>query len=103
MTTLGPPKMDTTTRQRRALARAFALGLQGDVRPVGPRLWRVPSMSEPGLLHTVALTSRRGEPHLACSCPAGATGVPCTHAAAVWLWRLERRSGASVLSIRLQA
>jgi len=92
--------MDTPTRQRRALARAFALGLQGDVRPAGRRTWRVPSVSEPGLLHTVVLTSRRGQPHLACSCTAGAMGRPCAHAAAVWLWRLERRSGASVLAVR---
>ena len=103
MSISGPPRMDTPTRQRRALARAFSLGLQAEVRPVSLRVWRVPSMSEPGLLHTVVLTSRRGQPHLACSCPAGATGVPCSHAAAVWLWRLERRSGGTVLFVRPSA
>ena len=99
--------MSTTTcpttrreRERRALARAFAWGLQADVRPAGPRAFRVPSRTEPGLLYEVVLTSRDGKEHLACSCPAGAAGQPCCHAAACWLFLLERRTGASVLAVR---
>jgi hypothetical protein len=94
----GPPEWE-----RRALARAFSYGLQAEVRPApshGGRTYYVPSLSEPGLLHTVALTHRRGREHLACSCPAGALGRPCAHAAAVWLYRLEAASGGQVLAVR---
>jgi hypothetical protein len=87
-------------RQRRALARAFAWGLQAEVRPVDPRHWRVPSVHEPGLLYDVALTRRDGQEHLACSCPAGVAGQPCSHAAAVWLFRTEQRTGGNIVAVR---
>ena len=99
MTTLGPPKMDLPERQQRALRKAFALGLQTDVVQLRPKLYEVASTTRAGLAHRVAVTSRGGEVHLACSCEAGLVGVPCTHAAAVWIYRLEARSGASVLYV----
>ena len=93
-----PPSLEA--RQRRALARAFSWGLQAEVRPVDRRHWRVPSIREPGLLYDVALTTRDGREHLACSCPAGVADMPCAHAAAVWLWRTEQMTGGSVIGVR---
>lgn len=93
MTTIAPD------RRRSALRRAFARGLQREVRAGGGKTYLVPSQTRPGLLHQVTLTSRRGQPHLVCSCEAGAMGQPCAHAAAVWLYRLEA-GGARVLTIR---
>lgn len=91
-------------RQKRALTRAFSLGLQAEVRPSGGGYYLVPSQSEPGLLHRVAVTRRRGpagsQEHLACDCTAGVTGVPCSHAAAVWLFRLEQRTHGAVVAVR---
>jgi hypothetical protein len=91
--------MDLPERRQRALRKAFALGLQADVEQLRPRLYRVASTSRAGLAHRVAVTSRGGEEYLACSCEAGLIGQPCVHAAAVWLRRLEARSGASVLYV----
>lgn len=91
--------MDVPERQQRALRKAFALGLQTDVRQLRPRLYAVESTTRDGITHRVAVTHRRGEEHLACSCEAGLMDQPCVHAAAVWLHRLEQRSGASVLYV----
>jgi uncharacterized Zn finger protein len=86
-------------RRRTALAKALAWGLQGDVQPLGQASYRVPSRTEPGLLYTVAVTRRRGAEHLACSCPAGVADLPCVHSAAVYLHRLEQRSGVTVIGV----
>jgi len=99
MTALGAPKMDRPERERRALRKAFALGLQTDVTLLRPKLYQVASTTRAGVVHRVAVTSRGGREHLACSCEAGLVDQPCTHAAAVWLHRLEQRSGTSVLYV----
>jgi hypothetical protein len=87
-------------RQKRALAKAFAWGLQSEVRPVATDRYQVPSRTEPGLLYTVARTRRNGQEWFACSCPAGVAGLPCAHAAAVYLHRLEQRTGGTVTAVR---
>lgn len=90
--------LDRKARERQALARAFAWGLQADVRPGQQRnTYLVPSRSEPGLLHLV-VANRSGR--VFCSCPAGSVGAPCTHAAAVWLYLMEQRTGGTVTSVR---
>jgi hypothetical protein len=91
------PRMSLTERQQRALRKAFALGLQADVVRVRFGLYLVPSTSRDGVDHKVAV-SPRGQ--YACSCEAGVAGRPCVHAAAVYLAKLERNSGASVVYVK---
>jgi len=87
-------------RQQRALAKALAWGLQGDVQPLGTMAYAVPSRTEPGRSYRVARTRRAGAEHLICDCPAGLAGVPCVHTAAVYIHRLEQRTGGTVTAVR---
>ena len=90
------PRMDRRALQQRALTRAWAWDMASDVRPGrGRNVYLVPSRSEPGLLHQVVANPGR----FWCSCPAGAMGQPCIHAAGVWLYLLARR-GTRVTSVR---
>lgn len=89
--------MDRRVREQRALFRAWAWDLASDVRPARERnVYHVPSRSEPGLLHRVV--ANPGGRYW-CSCPAGSTGAPCTHAAALYLYLLGRR-GVRVVDVQ---
>lgn len=55
-------------------------------------VWEVPSSTESGVIHIVAITSSHAEPHWVCSCKAfqfrHRSAVPtCKHVNAVLLWK----------------
>lgn len=92
-----PQPQPLEERQRRALRKAFALGLAADVTRVRFGLYLVPSTTREGQAHRVAVSPRG---RYSCSCEAGVAGRPCVHAAAVYLAKLERNSGASVVYVK---
>jgi hypothetical protein len=66
-------------RRRRALDRGLFLAQR--VRRVSPLTWLVPSQTDPGGVHAVALL----DGYLRCDCFASLAGHPCAHGAAVAL------------------
>lgn len=90
-------RMTTEERQRRALRKAFALGLSADVARVRFGRYTVPSTSRDGSAHTVTVSASGV---YRCSCEAGVAGRPCVHAAAVYLRKLEANSKATVVYVR---
>lgn len=96
LATTPAPDRAVAARQR-ALRKAFALGLAGDVVRLRLGLYEVPSQTRPGQAHRVTV-SASGVYH--CSCEAGVAGRPCVHQAAVYLRKLEQNSRANVVFVR---
>jgi hypothetical protein len=71
--------MAPTERRRRALDRGLFLAER--VSRVASTTWLVPSQSDPGGAHAVALI----DGYLHCDCLAALAGHPCAHKAAVAL------------------
>lgn len=79
--------------RRRAIQRAIALGLAGDVQRVCRGWYRLPSTTRPEVFWTVRV-SREG--HWSCDCEAGRAGRPCVHQAAVYIRKVEAGGGTVV-------
>ena len=86
--------MDARVAQQRAISRAIALGLAGDVQRVSYGWYRLPSTTRPGVFWTVRV-SREG--HWSCDCEAGRAGRACVHQAAVLIRKTEA-GGATVVA-----
>jgi hypothetical protein len=86
---------DEREAQRRALARALALGLAGEVTRLRLGWYQVGSTSAPGQAYTVHVNDGR----YVCSCQAGRSGRACAHAAAVYIAKVEH-GGGRVLGVR---
>ena len=80
------------TRERNALSRAIEANLAAQVERVQYGVYRVPSTSEAGVVYTV----RQAERGWTCDCPAGQSGYPCKHKAAVLIRKTEAASGCRV-------
>lgn len=85
-------RMEVDERQRRAISRALARGGAKRVEPgVYPDTYRVRSGTREECWHNVAVDGGVYR----CDCEAGLARLPCAHAAAVYVARLEA-SGARV-------
>ena len=85
--------MDARTAQQRAISRAVALGVAGEVERVRLGWYRVPSTTQPGTVYTVRVVAGR----YTCDCSRGAQGRPCVHAAGVFIRKTEANAkGARV-------
>lgn len=71
--------------RQRAISRAIALGLAGEVVRVKCGWYRLPSTTRPGQWWTVRVVGGRWS----CDCEAGRSGRPCVHQAAVLIRKLE--------------
>src|SRR3954468_1452221 len=91
--------MEQRTAQSRAIQRAIALGLAGEVERVRYGWYRVPSTTTPGTVYTVRVTGDR----YTCDCSAGRGGRPCVHAAGVFVRKTEAASGGRVTGPAPQA
>lgn len=79
--------------QRRAIGRAIALGVAGEVERVRRGWYRVPSTTRPATVYTVRVVDGR----YTCDCPAGRAARPCVHAAGVYIRKVEANAkGARV-------
>jgi hypothetical protein len=83
-------RMTLEERQRRAIARALALGGARLVKRLQYGLYSVASHSRPDRIHTVSV-DRQGRYH--CDCEAGLAGHPCHHQAAVYIAKVEHGGG----------
>ncbi len=89
--------MALTSGERRAISRALARGGAAAVERVRYGFYRVGSASRPGTVHTVSVDDQgRGAPVYRCDCEAGPHELPCWHAAAVFVARVENATGARV-------
>lgn len=79
--------------ERRAIARALAMGGAAAVTRRRYGLYRVASNTRPGLSHTVSVDARG---QYWCTCEAGLAGRPCWHAGAVYVAKVEA-GGARVV------
>jgi len=86
--------MAITASEQRAISKAMALGLAGQVERVRFGLYRVPSTSEAGVVHTVIVDGGAYE----CTCKASAK-PSCVHRAAVYIAKVEA-SGAKVVGVK---
>lgn len=77
---MGPEEL-----RRRAISKALAMGGAGTVARVRYGTYRVASRTRAGLTHTVSVVGQ----NFFCTCPAGAAGRPCWHAAAVFVAKIE--------------
>ena len=75
--------------QQRAINRAIALGVAGEIERVRLGWYRVPSTTQPGTVYTVRVVDGR----YTCDCPAGRSGRPCVHAAGVFIRKIEAGGG----------
>ena len=77
--------------QRRAIAKALALGGAKAVTRIRWGLYRVESASRPGTAHTVSVDDRG---RWRCTCEASLAGLPaCWHRAAVYIAKVEHGGG----------
>ena len=83
--------MDGRTAERRAISRAVALGVAGEVQRVRLGWYRVPSTTQPGTVYTVRVVDGR----YTCDCPAGRSGRPCVHAAGVFIRKVEANANGA--------
>lgn len=81
--------MDAAELRQRAIGRAIALGVAGEVVRVRRGWYRVPSTTQPATVYTVRVVDGR----YTCDCPAGRSGRPCVHAAGVYIRKLESGGG----------
>ena len=86
--------MAITIGEQRALSKAMALELAAQVERVRWGLYRVPSTSEAGVVHTVIVDGGVYE----CTCKA-ANKTACVHRAAVYLAKLQA-TGAKVVGVK---
>lgn len=92
MTTKRPP-MSEKELQARAINRAIALGLAGEVIRVRGGWYQLPSTTRPGQVWTVRVVEGR----YTCDCEAGRNDKPCVHQAAVYIRKVEQ-GGATVVA-----
>ncbi len=86
--------MAITASEQRAISKAMSLTLAAQVERVRFGLYRVPSTSEAGVLHTVMVDSGVYD----CTCRA-ANKPACVHRAAVYLAKLQA-TGAKVVGVK---
>lgn len=85
--------MDMRQARQRAIKRAIALGLAGEVIRVRCGWYQLPSTTRPGQVWTVRVVDGRWS----CDCEAGRNGRPCVHQAAVYIRKVEA-GGATVVA-----
>ncbi len=79
--------------QGKAVAKANRLSGAARVIRVRHGLYRVPSATQPDVVYTVTGDGRFVIDY-ACTCPAGRSGIPCWHAAAVRLRKTQEEAKA---------
>lgn len=85
--------MDMGDIQGKAVAKANRLNGAARVVRVRHGVYRVPSATQPDVVYTVTGDGRFVTDY-ACTCPAGRSGIPCWHAAAVRLRKTQEEAKA---------